>query len=649
MYMLLDFFKGQEKQQNKSVSYDEELISMVTSEFENRRKNRLGFELQWRLNINFVDGNQYVDINPVSNAIEDIKKYFWWESRSVYNEIAPIVETRLAKLIRLSPVLKTRPATSEKEDLASAKVSNKLLESTQREQKMRKIQMEANTWMEYTGTGIFKPVWNPNKGKKLGVIGYEDTQRVIKEGDIETVAVSPFEIFPDSNFNVDVESCKSIIHARGFHIKDIEMIWGVKENGQKINVFTLKQSSAGTGGLGMYNTAYSIATQTKEHHAIVYEYWEKPCSEYPNGRLIICTDSNLLYSGEIPYKNEDGEVYLPFIIEKCTERPNCFWGKSIVERLIPLQRQYNALKNRKTDHLNMTVIGVLSYEENSIDSDVLEMEGLAPGTMIPRKPGTAAPTFLQSPTLPAGFDIEEQNILKDFNRISGISEISRDSSAPTGVSSGIAISILQEQDDTRISLTGKYIEEANLELGKMWLMQYKQFVKFQRIVRCVGKDMDVDTIYWIGNDIKSFDVYIDGSTALSETPAQRQQKVIDIFNMGLFNDPDTGRITRDGQIRILQLLELGNWEFALSDDELHKQRASRENRMVQIGQPIGVRDYDEDVVHMNEHIRFMLSADYDDMVQDTPELDMQLNAHIEQHIANMQNKMPQAQSQVQPM
>lgn len=643
--------KKLEKYNESNIQYDSDLIDLVTTEFQRRKDDRIAFELQWRLNINFIEGNQYIDINTVTQALSEVPQALVYETRNVYNQMAPIIETRLAKLKRLNPVLKVRPATSDKEDLSSAKVCNKILESTQKDQDMKNIQMEANTWMEHTGTGFIKPVWNPNKGRKVGIIGgsveneetgkKENFERFVREGNIETVAVSPFEIFPDSNFNTTVEKCNSIIHARSYHIKDIENIWGVEVEGREINVFTLEYNSTGIGSMGVYNTSYSVSTQSKKDNAIVYEYWEKPCAKYPNGRLIICTDDKLLYAGKIPYKDHDGEEYVPIIQQKCTERPNCFWGKSVGERLIPIQRQYNALKNRKTDYMNLVSIGVLTYEEGTVDSDILEMEGLPPGSMLPRKPGSAPPTFIQPAPLPSTFEMEEQNLLKDFNRISGVSEISRDSAAPTGVSSGIAIGILQEQDDTRLSLTGEYIEMANLKLGEMWLWMYKQFVKMERITRSVGQNMDIDVVYWAGKDITSFDVYLDGSSALSETPAQRKQTVIDMFNMGIFNDPDTGRITRDGQMKILQKLEFGDWEFSLADDELHKQRATRENRMAQMEEPIQVRQYDEDVIHMNEHVRFMLSAEYDDLVDETPEIDALLNAHIDEHVANMQAKMPQ--------
>ena len=50
---------------------------------------------------------------------------------------------------------------------------------------------------------------------------------------------------------------------------------------------------------------------SKKHAAIVYEYWEKPSAQYPEGRYIVSTNQALLYAGDWPYKKKDDFPFIP--------------------------------------------------------------------------------------------------------------------------------------------------------------------------------------------------------------------------------------------------------------------------------------------------------------------------------------------------
>lgn len=616
--------------------YKEDVISYIVSEFKERQRDRLPLELQWRLNLNFVEGNQYMVINPTAGKLEESAPFYYWQERLVYNHIAPIVETRLSKLSRVSPVLKVRPATSDKEDLASAKVSNKILENVFNGLKMRELQNQGNAWAEHTGTCVWKEMWSKDRGRLIGFIG----NRELHEGDVDSVPTSPFEIFPDSLFHETVDKCHNIIHAKAYHVRDVKQIWDVEVDGTSVNVLTLKENTYGTGGVGGRGGVYTLTAQTKKDHVLVFEYWEMPTTDYPEGRLVICTESELLYAGINPYKvGQDNSVGLPFTLQKCIGKPGHFFGKSIVERLIPLQQSYNALKNRKKEYLNRCAIGALTYEEGSVDDDFLESEGLAPGAMIPYKQGHQPPSYLQNPPLPHTFETEEAAIMQDFNRISGVSEVSRDSSAPTGVNSGIALAILQEQDDTRLSLTVENIESRVVRAGKMWLRLYKQYAKVPRILKAIGKDNVIEAIKFTGSDIRSDDIYIETSSSLSETPAQRKQFVLDMLGAGLFNDPETGAMDKATRNKVFDMLQMGDWEHFDDETSLQVSRARRENLMMMNGKPAQIKSFDDDIVHIREHNLFRLSADYEELLEENPDMEELVGQHVQEHEMKLQQHL----------
>jgi hypothetical protein len=623
---------------------------MVEDEFRRRQQERRPFELQWQLNRAFVDGQQFLDINTATMTLEEVPKLFWWQEREYFNHIAPIVDTRHARLNRQRPILKTRPASGEQRDIAAAKVSSKILMATYHDLKMRRILADATAWSEGGIDVLLKHTWNPNKGRVVARfidVADDGAQKEVevREGDIEVTVVPGYEIYPDSSWHT-LDQCRSLIHAKAYHVDQIEELWGERVNPEEVDAMTLQRNSLGTGGLGYAGGSFRITSMKLKDHAIVKEYMERPSAKYPDGRLIVVASSKTLYSGPCPYPvGEDGQPDFPFTKIDSITRAGCFWQKSVVERCIPLQRRYNALKNRKAEYLARAAIGQLAVQDGSVDIDDLEQDGAAPGKIIVYDSGHNPPAYMQMHSLPNTFETEEAAILNDFSIISGVSEISRQSTAPPGVKSGIALSIAVEQDETRLSAAAGNVEMALVDSGKKWLRLYRAFVKGPRLARYGGKDSEVDVIDWTASDIRSDDVVIETGAGLAESPAQRKQMVFDMLAAGLFSDPRTGRLTREGQSKVLELLEFGNWETADDDEELHIANADKENRLMLRGEVPMVQDYQDDVLHLIRHNRFRLTGDYEEAVgQGGDAITMAFEAHVSMHLANLQE---QAQLQMQ--
>lgn len=629
------------------------IIMQTFEDFKKRQTEKLPFELTWRLIINYLEGNQFLTINTYGQKIEETIPFAWWEEREVFNQLAPIFETRLAKLARVDTACKVRPATGEADDISSAKICTKIIASYDHALEMEAKQLEANVWMEKTGTAVFKTLWSMNKGRVVGKKAVEipeelmlDTPdfekelmgisegsfKFIREGDADVVVCNPFEIYPDSVFNPTIKHCRSIIHARVFHEDELFEEFGIYEQGTPNNVFNLSGGLTGNGGIGQKGTSYAIQSAMKDKTVLVLEKWELPSNKYPNGRLIIVSKKNMIYYGKLPdgLMTAEGEYELPFDVQKSVDM-GYFFGTSILERLLPLQRRYNSIRNRKKEYLNRVSIGQLVYDEGSIDEDMLEEDGLAPGQMIPVKQGFDKPEYLQTPPLPSAFDSEDNIISVDFNRISGVSEISRDSQAPTGVGSGIALSILKEQDDTRLSLTASNIGTARIGIAKKLLTMNKYYVKYPRQLKDIGKQNTIAVIEFTGKEITSNDVYIERTSALSETPAQRRQMVFDLLQAGLFQ-PDVPPKT---VAKVMEMLELGNWESFDDDINMHYQKAKRENVRMLKGEIIQPDVYDEHLSHVQEHVNFMLTSDFEEMNTKNPTLKQVFMDHYGMHIQMM--------------
>ena len=582
---------------------DDDLVKQVTSDFERRREMRRNIENNWLLNINFLFGNQHSEITPTGD-ITDFGKQYFWQEREVYNHIAPIIETRLAKLARVKAGVSVRPATDDDIDIKSAKFASRVLIAAQHDNDISSLAAYSNYWAEVTGTSFYKISWNPSLGRLIG----KSEKGNIYEGDIDIAVCPPYELYPDSLIASEIDDCQSIIHAKAYAVEQIEDIWGVKVQGGDVSVINMDSSPTG-GGLGYGAKGLKVFSDTKKNHAIVIEHYTKPCKDYPLGRLVIVAGDKLLFKGDLPYINRaDGGRGYPFVRHFCVNQPSSFYGISLIERLIPVQRAYNAVKNRKHEFLNRLALGVMTVEDGSVDTDNLEEEGLSPGKVLIYRQGSPAPRMMAAGSVPSEFRDEEDRLLSEFITLSGVSDFVTKSNLPAVNISGIALSLLIEQDDTRLTITAESIRKAVKEMGKQILRLYKQFAKSKTLNRIAGENWEGEKYAFTANDIGSEDLVFDSENELSETPANRKNLVIELLKLGLLSD-ENGKLSNHSKVKVLEAIGFGNWEASRSFDELHIKKAEKENLQL-LEKVIEVDQVDEHNLHIQEHTKFVISEEY---------------------------------------
>lgn len=578
---------------------EEKIVAEITADFKKRQEARRPVELNWRLNMNFVVGNQFAQISSKGDIEESGKEYFWQE-REVYNHIAPILETRLAKLGRVKAKAQVRPATSDDEDVASASLATKLIDAVCKENDFSSQLALANSWSEITGSAFFKVTWDAEKGHAL------DASGEIKEGDVTITLCPPFEIFPEDIAITDIDKQSSVMHAKVLTTKEVKRIWGKDVKGGEVNVFSFDNAQVG-GGFGYTASVPKIVSEKREDSVTVIEKYEAPTHEYPNGRLIIVAGDTLLYQGDMPYLNgEDGTRGYPFAKQVCIDNLTNFFGTSVVERIIPVQRAYNTVKNRKHEFMNRMAVGVMAVEDGSVDTDSLEEEGLPPGKVVVYRQGSTPPIMLSPTQVPSEFSREEEKLLNEFVMISGVSEVTTYSQVPANVASGTAISLLLEQDDTRIALTADSLRESIKRISKQVLRLYRQFAKVPRVKRITGDNGDVEIASFYAGNIDSEDIVFDTISDIEDTLSARRAMVYDLLKLGLFAD-ENGKLNASTKARLFEILGFGNWEDGRSNDEIHRKKALKENMELE-KKDVPVDVYDDHALHIAEHVRMCVST-----------------------------------------
>lgn len=614
--------------ENKVFSTREDaLAEEVEKDFLRRQQERKALERRWQLNMNFVCGNQYCDVDLSGELTGDKKQYFW-QTRRVFNHIAPIIDTRLSKLSRIRPALTVRAASDDESDRRSSSLASNILTAAQEDADLDGVISAATIWSEICGTAFYKTVWDAESGK---VVGFTDDGKSVCEGRVKVAALSPFEIYPYSLSVEEICDQPSIIHAKALSVEDIYTLYGVKLAGRDIDEFSLAPVTLAAASED--GAAYSFKA-VRHGFELVIERYERPTSERPNGRFTVVAGGKLLYDGELPYVNgEDGAREYPFVRQVSMPAPGSFFGASVVDRLIPLQRAYNAVKNRKHEFLNRIAMGTVAVEDGSVDLDELSEDGLMPGKILVYRQGSNPPEMLSLGNVPDEFFKEEEAILSEFYKVSGTGDISENANGFAGITSATGLQLIIDQDDMRLNVTYGSIKRAVKAIGRHILRLYRQFATDLRLMKFAGETGAANLIYFKGSDISSDDVVLEADSDLNMTPAQKRTVVYEILEKGLFCDGD-GKLAVSVKNRLLELLGFTSLAVERDLKELNRSRAAEENLKLK-SVSVEVKEYDDHEEHVKEHKAFLLTEEL------SKEAEKRICAHIAVHnkkISDGENK-----------
>ena len=605
------------------------LAEEVERDFSARREARRKIENGWTLNINFFSGNQYCDVSPLGTVVEEDKR-FYWQSRRVFNHIAPTVDCRIAKLEKMKPDLRVRAFSDEDGDLQAAKLATGVLRYVQQRVGLTDILSKGLVWAETCGSVFYKVLWNEQGGRQVAV---DESGNPVYEGEVQIAVVPPFEIFPDRLDAEDFDGVQSVIHAQAVSTEYIREKFGVEVQGKEL-VGILGYSEPSAGKLPTESIGKNSATV--KDGVVLLERYTRPNTQNPKGRLEIVADGKLLYAGDLPYVNgERGERTFPFVKQDCLRLPGAFFASSVIDRLIPVQRAYNAVRNRKHEFLNRLSMGVLTVEDGSVDTDELSEEGLLPGKILVYRQGGKAPEMLDCGNVPNEFKDEEEWLEKEFSLISGVSDLSQNST-PVRVTSATGLQLLLSQDESRLSATVVCFERAVREIGRQILRLYRQFAGSARLMTLTGENKKTQVYYFNASRLSVNDVQFE--TQEATTPQEKKAVLLQLYQSGLLSD-ENGNLTQENKNRILEAFGFGSYENARDLSTLHTAKASEENLELKSGE-VAADEYDDHGLHISEHVRFLLSAEFK-REKESALLKERFIAHINEH-----KKMQKSENQV---
>jgi hypothetical protein len=511
---------------------------------------RLRIQLGWYLNLAFYYGNQYVELLPQLQKL-GIPKVPPYRVRLVSNRIKPIIRKEIARLTAQEPSASIIPSSSDDEDMFAAYAGEALWQSISASKKVKSKFRRSMWWMCLTGTSFMKTWWDP---------GAKDGE---SQGDICYAPVTPFHLYVPDLREEEIEDQPYLINAYTKPVAWVERFYDMKVNPDAVAANEILSDAYLNLNTGVTTNPDSV---------LCIELWAKPGAHrlIPDGGTVHIIGDQIVAKGGMY-----AHGMYPFT--KFTHIPTGkFYGESVINDLVPLQREFNRTRSQITEAKNRTAKPQFIAATGSVDPKKWTTE---PGLIIEYRPGMPEPKPMPIQPLPAYVINELDRHIMDMSDISGQHEVSK-GSAPPGVTAATAISYLQEQDDSLLSHTYADIEDGWESIAKQTLQLIVQFWDMSRMVKTTGNDGTFDSLMLAGSDIKKgTDIRMEGGSSLPTSKAAKQALLMDMMKMG-FITPEDG----------LRMLEMGGVTKLWQNLRVDYSQAQRENVKLRSTDPTQVAE-----------------------------------------------------------
>lgn len=638
-----DYQKDMENLDKKNEILNKEGIARWLKQQYGKCKNQLEpMKRQWYLNMAFYKGDQYVDY--INGKLINIPMPSQ-RAKLVINRIKPVVRTEVSRMTSQEPSAEVVPASNEEQDVMAAQAAEAVFNSLRERLNLQGVLRQAAWWCSVTGIGYIKTYWDKNYEN-------EDPNGEIVTGDHCYSSVSPFNILVPDLLLEDIEEQPYVLNV---FTKSLEWV--------KIHYPEVMEREGWVptivGASEVMESQYlnlkgSEANNAKPDSCLVIEAWIKPghTAILPKGGRVLMVDDLVVSCDQegIPYKH--GQY--PFA-KIDSIQSGSYYGTSVVEDLIPLQREINRTRSQLIEARNLTSKPGFFFRTGSMD---VSKWTSAPGQAIDIKPGSEFPQPIPLPQIPSYVENMQDRYLTDVEDISGQHQVSK-GNAPAGVTAGTAIQFLQEADNSYMAVTHASIEDCMKKVAQQTIALAVQYWDSARLVKYVGKDGQINAKYLSQIDLKTgTDIRIEGGSSLPVSKAARIALFMDLMTRGaipvdqalkLMNLPSmkayydlTEVDEKQAQRENVAMSELPPEQTAQAREQITAQIQAMippeipgmENPMASqtlelANQPvIEVHEWDNHDAHIEVHTRFMKGQEYemlDDAIKN--EFELHLQAH----------------------
>jgi len=594
---------------------DELKIGKTIGRIRDIQTNRTALEKQWQVNAAFLMGQQHFTIERKGNALgdrilfalnrlQDSRKL-----RRTSNKILVNVRSLLARMMLRKARIVVDPETRLKRDVESSKVAEEVLEDfwkrvnknnpylAQKIPGMLMVQKYLYLWILTFGKAWLHPYFNEKTNSKTLIKENDKDAGTITEaeiGEVETTIKSPINMFVDpmGEFMIDRDYVS---------VSRIKAEYGIDVEPEPIERSDLEEQ--------ILKLIDQTDLKKVKNGVNIYKMSELPSADHPKGWLTVHTSLRFISEGPLP---EEYKGKFPYVEYNWLDLLMSLNSQSLVEQLIPLQKDYNFSISRLAEYKKYLSGKLLVPDGANLQTkwddatgQIIKYKGRGnkPEYVIPPNP----PSFIFEDLKRIGLDMQDISMAHDATQ----------GKPPPGVKSGVAIAELQEQDETNLSPTVIEIEEKHAYFAEMVLDIISARYSQERILTTVGRENEKEIRTFMGFETEgNRRITISLGSALPGTRQARQNFIASLLASEIITSQEAKK-----------LLQIGDVEGALDDVDARNQKSEIADMLS--GIPVEPNKWDKHQIHLEEIRNFMEEPKFKELPDEVQAI---MITHYEMHL-----------------
>lgn len=533
---------------------DPDSVSACARRLLERRDFKADVETEAFRNLAFLAGLQWHKWNGWRRKMERDEGRDPSEVRLIFNFIEPLLEHKLAKLIRSKSVWDPAPGSTDDADRAVARVSKDLL-GWYYEQglKMPRVIRQAALLAMTTKTAFIHAMWDPRAGDSivetpqqfqrfqfpeferigslrgspvplpqgsddfdgLGIVPQIDAaqrdfaalygeqalqmgRHEARTGDVRVEVASLFEIWFWPFTVKRFEDARIWMRATRKTADEWAEDLGV--DADEIRSTGRPPEDANANWVASYNTWDAMSRWSDfddQHEDDMYVgclMYHVASGKYPRGRYAIVVGERCFHLGDNPYRH--ARVPLFPLAEKHV--PDYPWGACTVDSLVSPQSELNLAISQRANYRNRKVNPTIVRRRG--DADRKQKFTNRAGAQFVINDWEDMPRVLQMPDLGGDHERTITQSLQFMQEISGTTSVDL-GGQDKDQRSGRAVNFLQEMNNRRLAAFGEEIDEMLSAVGTFILEALQDFLTDERTIQIAGENNRLEVMRFRGSTL----------------------------------------------------------------------------------------------------------------------------------------------------
>ena len=587
--------------------------------------SRKRYEFQWVINMAYVLGYQHLVWNQRTSNLEIPKDV---QIPITINRIASFIESRHAKLIKNKPVARVIPNTLDEEDRRAAKYSDQLLMHLWRTIGMYTERDRVTMMMLIFGDAFIKSLWDPMGGDSItqdkvsedNDLILEDDGSVAEEdiflGEVSAKALSPFCIIPANDAVPDVKDQPYMLERAHLSVSYLEECYphliGLIKKGNTDSDMTAHEKIVQRLSSPMFALVGGSSPKEMDSlnsQALAISFMMKPNYQYEKGVAAVVIGDKLAMIDALP--NNYGRNIYPYVKFSEKSMGLHFWNQSTVERVIPIQKAYNRLKQQKVKNAAlMANIKWLVAKGSGLQEDSLNDEE---GEVIEFNSTVPAPKPAEIAPLPEYVNVLANELVVDFRDVSGQRESSI--SPSPNVTAGVAMSTAAELQDEIIGPVVTRLAESLSLVGEGHLNIANEEYNEPRKIKIFGEGNSIGIQWLQASDLRHHtDVHIEIESLYPEFRGAKRQTLFDLWDRKIVQDPE----------KVLKAFRYGDWDTLMEQDDKVEEAVFLEIARIKKGKEPEITPFQNQMLYVKRLTDWIQTPEFQRLIPERKQLAIQV-------------------------